>query len=33
MMSARNPIDIIGDANSVRVTQVLENILSVYGET
>lgn len=27
MMSTRNPIDIIGDADSVRVAQILDNIL------
>lgn len=32
MMSTRNPIDIIGDADSSRVRQILENIVRVHGE-
>lgn len=28
MMSTRNPIDIIGDADSTRVRQILENIVN-----
>lgn len=32
MMSTRNPIDIIGDADSVRVAQILDNILEVQSK-
>lgn len=32
MMSTRNPIDIIGDADSIRVAQILDNILEVQSK-